>query len=653
MLEWKSKLFFIFVLSLSVSIVLEPNITVDASSVSENPLALHSNFLVSNYTVLTDSNFTLNNTNYFIVRENYIIGFFSGDNVISKPANRFLANTNNSYTIENNQTLQVKVIKYYSYVKESEYIKKMNLSEITNLESSISNFSAIADPIANYSCKILDVINDIYNERVTYSSVNVSFFQVIQEVDPELATAIGTLKSATQTVYSLSQPLDYCGNEIIYILNKIEPELGKVINGGAVPNSNINSNLIELSVDTSNYRNYSSKVYDFIDSYQNQIQSFLSVPETGIDVGILPNLLASIDSSGSALIQGIHNLLGYPLNSMSSSTRNVSRQSNEAVSTQNSTFVNTYNSVKYEAAVPYIVEYLQFFIISVFFIVIISALSKIAGKRKATVNGSKKKIASNLLILGVTNIGATVSLLSLLYLFNLMPGNNILYSFFPMYDGVKQSTADVLSQSGSLSSLPITWIIFLIFSLLGGIIFIWYSITSHGHLSTTLKIYKAEEDSATLKTRSPISTFLPGLLIVMEIILIVSFIENPQVMPGSVTLFFVFVLFGYFIFSIIFPLGITSMGRKLRSLGKFSKNSAIRLAGTIYIAGIMLIYSVAVLIMFYLADAYVNKRYPNLNFHIYVFGDILFYSGIFLLLVAPIILLYGSRVVSHRRTEAI
>lgn len=631
--------------------IVQPAIGVDASYTSQNPLTLHSNVLVSNYTVLPESNLSINGTNYFIAKVNYRINFFSGDDVLFEPIHGLLTNASNSYTVENNYTLQTKVVEQYSYIKESEYIKSINLSELGVLNSFIGNFSAIASPIANYSYQILGFVNEIYTTKVTYASVNITLLQVLEEVDPELATAIQELKSISQTIYDLSQPLVYYGNEIFNILNRIEPELNNVVNGSALPDASINSNLLKLSADAVSYGNDSSEIYSLITSYQTQIQNFLSVPETGINVGNLPNLLASLDSAGSALIQEIHDLLASPFNSASMSTEIVSKQANEAVSVQNVTFENTYNSVKLEAAVPYLVEYLQFFIVSAVMIFIILIFSKRAKKNNANKYESKSNIASNLLVLGVTNFGATISILSLLYFFGFIPSFDILYNFFPMYGGVNQSTISVLSQSGSLSSVPITWLFFLMFSFFGALIFLWFSMVSHRSLGKSLQFYKTETVSTKVKTRAPVSTFVPGFLIVMEILLIIIFIENPKVFPDSITIFVVLVLFGYFIFSILFPFGIMSTGRRVRVLGNFAKNSLIKLAGSLYIAGIMLIYVVILFIASYLVYAYIQKNFPYLNIYINIITDFLFYLGMLFLLLASIILLSGSSGLRHHRTE--
>jgi hypothetical protein len=633
--------------------VMQPAVGVDSSDISHNSLELHSNIMVKNYTILPESNFSMNGTNYIIVKVNYTTSFLSGDYILSQPTSKSVINSSNYFSIENNYTIQTKVVEHYSYVRELKYIKNMNFSEIGVLRSSINNFSYIADPVANYSDQILGIINEIYNTRVTYDSINITLLQVLEKVDPQLATAIEVLKSTSQTIYDLSQPVAYYGSEIINILNKIEPELHEVVNGSSLPNSYMNSNLLKLSIDTVNYRNDSSKVYDLINNYLIKVQNFLSSPETDVNVGNLLSLLTSLDSTSSVIIQEIHGLIAYPFNSISGSTDNVSRQSNEAVSTQNMTFNATYNSLKFEAAVPYLLEYLQFFIVSAGIIFIILIFLRKLRKHNSNANDNKSKISSNLLALGITNFGATISMLSLLYLFGFIPSFNILYRFFPLYDGVylKQSTASVISQSGSINSLPITWIFFLIFSLLGALIFVWFSILSYKYLSKSLQIYKTEIDTTKKKIKAPVSTFIPGFLVLMGILLTIIFIENPKIFPDSLTLFVTFILFGYFVFSIIFPFGIMSIGRRVRNLGNFAKNSVIKLAGIFYTVGIMLIYVVVLYIGFYIIYAIAQKNFPNLNIYIYIMADFLFYLGIVFLLLAPIALIYGSRALNHTKAE--
>lgn len=174
---------------------------------------------------------------------------------------------------------------------------------------------------------------------------------------------------------------------------------------------------------------------------------------------------------------------------------------------------------------------------------------------------------------------------------------------------------------------------------------------SHRSLGKSLQFYKTETVSTKVKTRAPVSTFVPGFLIVMEILLIIIFIENPKVFPDSITIFVVLVLFGYFIFSILFPFGIMSTGRRVRVLGNFAKNSLIKLAGSLYIAGIMLIYVVILFIASYLVYAYIQKNFPYLNIYINIITDFLFYLGMLFLLLASIILLSGSSGLRHHRTE--
>lgn len=137
----------------------------------------------------------------------------------------------------------------------------------------------------------------------------------------------------------------------------------------------------------------------------------------------------------------------------------------------------------------------------------------------------------------------------------------------------------------------------------------------------------------------------------MGILLTIIFIENPKIFPDSLTLFVTFILFGYFVFSIIFPFGIMSIGRRVRNLGNFAKNSVIKLAGIFYTVGIMLIYVVVLYIGFYIIYAIAQKNFPNLNIYIYIMADFLFYLGIVFLLLAPIALIYGSRALNHTKAE--
>ena len=624
--------------------VMQPALGIDNAYNSQNSLTLHSNAFVSDFKVLPESNFTLNGTNYVVAKMIYKVNFFSGDAVLFEPGHGLIANSNNSYSIENNYTFQAEVLEHYSYVKESGYIKTINLSDMSTTDSFISNFSASAGPIANYSYEILGITNKIYNTRVTYSFVNVTLLQVLKEVDPELATAIEDLRATSQTVYELTQPMIYCGNKITNILNMIGPELHRVANGSALPNANMNSNLMNLSVDTAHYGNDSSQIYNLITSYQTQIQSFLSLPETGINIPILTDLLASLDSASSTITNEAHHLLASPFGTESVATHTVSKQSSDAVSVQNATFNNTFTSVKFEEAVPFLIEYLEFFILSAIIIFSILIFSRRIKKHNKERTDNKSNIVSNLIVLGLINFGATISLLSLLYLFGFISSFDIFYSFFPMYGGAIQSSARVLSLNTTLNSMPITWLLFLIFSFLSALIFLWFAIASHRYLSKSLQLYKAEAVPANTKARSPISTFIPGFLVIMEIFLIIIFIENPLVFPASITIFVVFILFGYFIFSILFPFGIVSTGRRVRLLGNFTNNGITKLAGSLYIAGITLIYAVILYIAFYLVYAFIHKDFLSVNIYVNIMTGLLFYIGILLLLLASIILIFGSHV---------
>ncbi|MGP6207517.1 hypothetical protein ACNF42_05755 [Cuniculiplasma sp. SKW3] len=634
----------LFVSTLVVIMVIPLALGVDSAYHKQNSLTLHSDAFLSDFKVLPESNLTVNGTNYAIARMNYKLSFFNGDAIILEPDHGLITNTGNYYSIVNNYTLQVKVLEHYSYIKESGYIKTMNLSNIGNMNSFIRNFSSSAAPIANYSYEILGITNTIYNTRVTYCSVNLTLLQVLQQVDPDLAASIEELRSTSQTIYELIQPMVYCGNKITSILNIIEPEIQSVANGIALPNPNMNSNLMNLSVYTVNYGNDSSQIYSLITSYQIQIQSFLSLPETGINIAILTNLLASLSSIGSTIIDQVHHLLASPFGSESMSTYTVSRQLTDAVSVQNATFQNTFTSVKFEEAVPYLFEYLEFFILVAIIIFPILIISRRTKKHNEKRFDNKSKIVSNMLALGVINFGATISLLFILYLFNFIPSSNIFYDFFPLYGGAIQSSSAVLLQTTSLNLMPITWLLFMMFSFFSSMIFLSFSIASHGHLSKSLQIYKDEAVLTNAKIRSPISTFIPGFLVIMEIFLIIIFIENPLVFPNYFTILVVFILFGYFIFAILFPFGIISTGRRVRLLGNFTNNDLAKLAGSLYIAGILLIYAVILFIAFYLIYAYIHKYFPSLNIYVNITTGFMFYIGIFLLLLASILLISGSAV---------
>ena len=636
-----------FVPVLLAIIIMQPALGIDISYSSHDPLQIHSSFLPEKTTILSNSEITLNGTDYFIAHLNYSIGILSGDEIFVSSVNKLRTNSTNSYIIENNRSLQNRVIEHYSYVKESGYLKKVNLTEISNLSSSIENFTNIASPIACYSGQILGYVNEICTTRVNYDSVNLTLISILEELDPELATGIIGLKSTTQTIYDLSEPLVYNGNCIISILSQLKPELSSLANGSAIPNVSINDNLIKLSVEAKRYVNDTSAIYGIINSYDAQIQSFLTIPATGINVQVLSTIISSMDSTSASLTQEIQVSLAYPVSSTSRMSSTLSKESNDAVEEQNMTFTNVYNSVKFEEAVPYLIVYIQFFIVSAVMILLSLIFSRKTRKNNKKEGDSRKSIVSNLLALGVINLGGTISTLALLYLFGFMNSFNMLHSFFPMVGLSDQSTSNVLSPTTSLGSMPVSWLMFMAFSILCAIVFIWFAFLSHRHLSRSLKIYADEGLPPKRKERAPTTTFIPGFLVLMGEFLIIVFIQNPQVFPGSITIFIALILLGYFIFAIIFPFSIISLGRRIKLLGKFTENRIVKIAGNLYIAGIGLIYCFILYVASYFFYAYSQKFFPPLTAYEQNIPSGFFYVGIILLSLASIVLISGSFGGSH------
>ena len=107
-----NNLFLFFVLSLVMIMVMQPAVGVDSSDISHNSLELHSNIMVKNYTILPESNFSMNGTNYIIVKVNYTTSFLSGDYILSQPTSKSVINSSNYFSIENNYTIQTKVVEH-------------------------------------------------------------------------------------------------------------------------------------------------------------------------------------------------------------------------------------------------------------------------------------------------------------------------------------------------------------------------------------------------------------------------------------------------------------------------------------------------------------------------------------------------------------